>query len=242
MDANERTGTFPYLPSIAEVRARFDEEITALGGTVRDVYEDGRNLFARAVLRRAADVRPGDTVNGGVALRTLGPELLVHPYIFRQVCVNGAIRAHALQTRRVALVPTTVPAVPGFDVTLALDALGDAVRASAAPEAFKQGLREMRTATEIAADDVVNVLSLLSRHGASRELVLQILARFTHRDEDDRSAFGLMNAVTSVARDTSDPETRWRLEEIGARIPALVARRAPAEPRMVHRDELLTLT
>jgi hypothetical protein len=31
--------------------------------------------------------------------------------------------------------------------------------------------------------------------------------------------FGFMNAVTAVARDTRDPETRWRLEELGGAVP-----------------------
>jgi hypothetical protein len=37
--------------------------------------------------------------------------------------------------------------------------------------------------------------------------------------EGDRSRLALMNAVTSVARDTPDPEVRWRLEELGGGIP-----------------------
>jgi hypothetical protein len=45
-----------------------------------------------------------------------------------------------------------------------------------------------------------------------------ILDRFTKGS--DRSRFGLMNAVTSLARDTRDPELRWRLEELGGAIPA----------------------
>jgi hypothetical protein len=44
-----------------------------------------------------------------------------------------------------------------------------------------------------------------------------ILERFFR--EPDRSRFALMNAVTSVARDTADPELRWRLEEMGGGIP-----------------------
>jgi hypothetical protein len=36
-----------------------------------------------------------------------------------------------------------------------------------------------------------------------------------------------MNAVTSVARDTRDPELRWRLEEFGGGIPALARDPSP---------------
>ena len=43
--------------------------------------------------------------------------------------------------------------------------------------------------------------------------------------EKDRSPIGLMNAVTSLARDTRDPDLRWRLEEFGG---GVLARLAPA--------------
>jgi hypothetical protein len=38
-----------------------------------------------------------------------------------------------------------------------------------------------------------------------------------------------MNAVTSYARDTQDPERRWNLEELGG---GLLARLAAAPPRV----------
>jgi hypothetical protein len=34
--------------------------------------------------------------------------------------------------------------------------------------------------------------------------------------------YALMNAVTAVARDEEDPETKWDLEELGGCVPALV--------------------
>ena len=49
----------------------------------------------------------------------------------------------------------------------------------------------------------------------------QILDRYFSGTEG-RSAFGLMNAVTSLARDTEDPELRWELEELGGGVPALL--------------------
>jgi len=52
------------------------------------------------------------------------------------------------------------------------------------------------------------------------EVLEQIAGRFLR--ERDRSAFGLMNAVTSLARDTREPEMRWRLEEFGGGVPALL--------------------
>jgi hypothetical protein len=47
-------------------------------------------------------------------------------------------------------------------------------------------------------------------------LAQQVFERFFH--ENDRTRYGFMNAVTSLARDTRDHMTRWRLEELGGQI------------------------
>ena len=49
-------------------------------------------------------------------------------------------------------------------------------------------------------------------------LLRQIMNQFIR--ETDQTRFSLTNAVTTVARDTRDPEVRWRLEELGGAIAA----------------------
>jgi hypothetical protein len=61
--------------------------------------------------------------------------------------------------------------------------------------------------------------------GQSTRLLSAILDKFEEQQGD--SLFGLTNAITSVARDESDPGIRWRLEELGGSIPATIA---PTEP------------
>jgi hypothetical protein len=39
-----------------------------------------------------------------------------------------------------------------------------------------------------------------------------------------------MNAITSLARDTRDPERRWRLEELGGGMLALIHRQRKSGP------------
>jgi hypothetical protein len=201
------------FPTTAALAALFAEEIAAAGGTVSDTYNDGVRLFTRSVLPRVREVRPADQVQGGVALRASDREAWVHPYLFRLVCRNGAIMAHAVQTRHIA----------GDDFATPEEAVGavrDAVRACCAPEAFTAAAEAMRSAREVEADLALSLLPHLSRlpGGAGSPVLGAILERFFH--EADRSRFGLMNAVTSVARDTPDPEVRWRLEELGGGIPA----------------------
>jgi hypothetical protein len=45
------------------------------------------------------------------------------------------------------------------------------------------------------------------------ELYTRVLAELTRGG--DRSRYGLLNAVTAVARDTQDPDLRWQLEVAG---------------------------
>ena len=78
----------------------------------------------------------------------------------------------------------------------------------------------MRTAMESEADTLITLMPYLSRLPEAQvaTLVADLLQRFG--EGRDRSRYGLMNAVTARARDTKDPELRWRLEEIGGAITA----------------------
>jgi hypothetical protein len=214
-------------PTTQKIRETFAEEMSLLGGTVSDAFDDGTRLFLRGVLPVAADVRPGDAIHGGVALRTLGPEILVHPYTFREVCTNGAIRAHALEARRVARAEPAAWGAGDWPAREVLADLRDAVHACAGPDAFREGVDEMRSALEIEADHLLVLGTLMSRMGPEHASAFarQILRQFETRPDPHRSLFGLMNAVTAVARDTRDPETRWRLEELGGAVPLMRPRR-----------------
>jgi hypothetical protein len=208
---------FTFGLSTRDIRDLFTQEITRAGGTVSDTFDDEKHLFLRAILPDVREVRPRDQMQGGVALRATDQEIRVHPYLFRQVCRNGAIVVHAIETRQIELAD-----LPTLNVPEVLVELREAVRDCCSPEVFARGVEGMRTASEREADVALQLLPVLSRlpRGYSTQLLTEIMSRFT--SERDRSAFGLVNAVTSVARDTSDPEMRWNLEELGGGIPALV--------------------
>jgi hypothetical protein len=224
------TDRLEYLPGTREILDVFTDEITSLGGTVPNAYDDGARLFARAVLPADTEVTPGDHIRAGVAVRVTGAEICVHPYTFRQVCSNGAIAAHALQTRRLERVPSTGMFAPTYDVALALTDFRLAVQACASPEAFKAVASEMRSAAEMNADLFLYLLPSLANmpEDMVEYLVPLVVDRFTLGA--DRSVFGLLNAVTSAARDARDPETRWRLEELGGTMPAHLERKPRTRP------------
>jgi hypothetical protein len=210
------------LPATHAIADVFTEEVRLVGGNLSRPFNDGENVFLRAVLPDAREARAGDRFHGGVALRTKEHEILVHPYVFRQVCRNGAIIAQAVETRRIERVGDDA-----WDdaVGEVLGEVRQAVRACASADAFASAFIQIRSAVDAEADLALQLAPLIERlpPSAAGEMLAGILGRF-HQDRD-RSAYGLMNAVTSLARDTYDAESRWRLEEMGGAIPAGLSQR-----------------
>jgi len=199
------------FPTTDEIKTLFAEEIAAAGGVVSDTFDDRRRLFTRSVLPRLREVATGDRVQGGVALMATEGEVSVHPYVYRLVCKNGAIVAHAIQTRQ----------IEGCDFVTPEEVIGavrEAIRECCADDAFSAAAEQIRSARQTQADFALALLPHLARLSprVAAPVADLILERFSQGS--DRSRFGLMNAVTSVARDTADPEVRWRLEEMGGGI------------------------
>jgi hypothetical protein len=200
--------------TVTEIKTIFAEEVAAAGGTVSDSCDDGARLFTRSILPLTREVLPKDRFQGGVALRATEREVCVHPYVFRRICTNGSIRAHAIQTVQIG----------DLDTLTAYEAevlVREGIRACSAEEAFTEAAAEIRSAREAGVDLALNMMPLLSRlpHRVGAQIFSDIMDRF--KKGSDSSRVGLMNAVTSVARDTPDPELRWRLEEFGGGIVAL---------------------
>jgi hypothetical protein len=215
-----------YLPAAPEILEALEQEVRDLGGTVPDVYAEGDLLYARAVLPGATEVRPGDRVHGGVAVRTHDTEILIYPYSYRVVCTNGAIAAVGTGNRVVERLDLAAPSVL---IDAVLEELRAAIRTAAGPASLDATAAAMRSAAQREADVMVQLIPLLPHMppGMRASLVRTIVGRF--EAERDGSILGLVNAVTSVARDTSDPETRWRLEELGGGMLA----RLPERPRPI---------
>jgi hypothetical protein len=210
----ERIMAFQDGLTTGEIATVFADEIAALGGSISDKFDDGARLFIRAVLRQEREVQPRDRVQGGVALRAIQEEVSIHPYVFRQVCQNGAIIAQSVETRLIDRTDFTYDP----DAELAL-AIRDSIRECCEPEVFENVATAMRSAVNSPVDLALNLMPMLSRwpSGFGTEIFGRIVDEFFKTQRSSR--FDLMNAVTAVARDTTDPETRWQLETIGGAVP-----------------------
>ncbi len=154
-------------------------------------------------------------------------DILIHPYVFRVVCGNGAIMAQAVQTRHIAR-----DSASPFSIEAEVR---QAIRCCCEPEAFTFAADQMRTAKQSQADMLINMSAFLGTHRIPGEIASRILRQYFEMEE--RSAYGFMNAVTAVARDTKDPETKWRLESLGGAIPTQA--NPPSSPRPSRRERLI---
>jgi hypothetical protein len=194
-----------------ELKDVFGEEIRAGGGQVTSVFAHHDRLFARSTLPWVREVRPKDKVQGGVAMRASMQEIWVHPYLFRQVCRNGAIMCWTTRSSRIR-------ELYSLPCEKAAAALREAVHACCDEDSFTAETELLRTGAETAADLVLNMSetyrAAIERFGPS--VADQISEQFM--SVRDRSLFGLGNAVTAAARTEADPEVRWRMEEFGGGI------------------------
>lgn len=201
-----------------EILEAFTDEISAREGKVTETFHQPGQLFARSVLPQTEEIRARDKVQSGVALRATDTTAWVYPYVFRLVCKNGAIMAHAAEGREIPNLET----LPAFEV---VSQVREAVASCCEGNAFANAAEQMRTAAQQPIDAVLRMIPFFSRMSAlSPELARQVFERFFQ--EDDRTRYGFMNAVTSVARDTREHAMRWRLEELGGQLALMV----PPEP------------
>ncbi|OWK42337.1 hypothetical protein [Fimbriiglobus ruber] len=219
-------------PTTAQLLATFTDEVKAHQGRVTDTADDGRRLLARSVLPGLKDVRLGDRLQGGVALRAVGGEVWVHPYLFRLVCQNGAIVARTVGTRHLV-------GLEASDPRESLQAVREAVAACCDPDVFADTFDRVRTASETAADFALTMMPMLSRLAAlgASHLMERITDQFFR--DGDLSQFGLANAVTATARETRDPDLRWNLEEFGGGIAVGGMPPTPGPTRSAARREVL---
>ena len=91
----------------------------------------------------------------------------------------------------------------------------EAIGQSSSSDAFQTAVDEMSIAARTEVDNVLELLPMMTQMFGNRATELFGLVFGGFSAEGDQTRFGLMNAVTAIARDEPDLETRWRLEELG---------------------------
>jgi hypothetical protein len=142
--------------------------------------------------------------------------------LFREVCRNGAIMAQSIDSLHIECLGL-------YSLEEGTMALCDAISRCSAPQVFTKSMRDVRALGTSSIDNLLNLLPHLTQfHEAGMERYLsEILREFINAA--DNTQFGLMNAVTAVARETKDQDDRWRLEEMGGGIGAVLLPTKPSD-------------
>jgi hypothetical protein len=148
-----------------------------------------------------------------VAIRASEEEVSVHPYTYRLVCKNGAIHAESIETRQIV-------DAEFFNPIEAECALRETIQFCCAPGSFRKTAGRMRTSADRQVNLLLVVAPFLSRmRGREREsFMAQVIAQLPPDRRGTR--YDLVNLITAAARDTRDPEAKWRLEELGGAVAA----------------------
>jgi hypothetical protein len=213
-----------FRPGLEEIESVFTKEVAPYGGTIWDRFCEGQRLYVRSVYPQVREVLAGDHIQRGVALRVLDDAVVIYPYLFRQSGQNGAILAGVTDVRQIQRVKSRGTAAQVAEV---LAELGRLVHACSDEMILQNAIQHLRLSTEVEANVVARVMPLLA--SLPQHVVGDVMDRITVRFHAQRNhtLFELLTAVSAVARETADPATRWRLEELGG---SLFARRSSRGP------------
>ena len=103
-----------------------------------------------------------------------------------------------------------------------IHSLRHAIEVSMDEQLLTDAVGRMQSAIDMRPDTIISMLSHFD--DLPEQLMRLVLREF---DREERSAYGVFNAMTSVARETRDPERKWRLEDTAGGVLA----RLPVSPQ-----------
>jgi hypothetical protein len=181
-------------------------------------------LYLKAIDRTLTDsVREGDIICGGLIIRNseVGASALrVEPFILRRVCGNGLILEQSLKKIHLGRQTMKIGEIHWSEETRELEdrvlwaKVRDIIRATFDKRIFQSWVERLRESTKVEIKRPIEAVNNIVGHlGLSEEQKQRLLMHFS-----EPTKYGLVNAVTNLAREMKDVEEQVRLEELGGRI------------------------
>lgn len=170
-------------------------------------YEAGSDGFltlAASAPERRFELFEGDWMQIGFAASRQGDgPVRAWPRLLREVCRNGSLVC-----------------VAEFERHEGATGITDAVRRFLTPETYEPAIATLRETRNERVHDPRSFLDEFGRIDDHTWVLRPHMESIEDRyyDEDDRSAYGLVNAITATARDVEDWTERLALEEFAGRI------------------------
>ncbi len=193
---------------------------------------DRRTHLKITTPRLKGDVKVGDTVEAGISIvnSELGfGNMSVTPFIYRLVCTNGLATMQGDEAIKRIHRATAIPCYRNFTRFVDTDerkaakteiwrTIGDAVGQLLREATFKDLLERLQAAHKatVKSDGEKLIERVAKQYGLTADEHSAALANF--ETDDERSVWGLANAITRVANTTENYERASALESIGGQI------------------------
>ena len=210
----------------------FKQATADFGGIIgRDEEQRGVRFLASTFQGIERAITRGDAIQGGLALKVSSEEAQLSSFTFRLVCSNGMISTLADEEEDFSRYRETE-----FEETLYRKYAELSSTASEVAELYRQSQQQpadarlwqyvLHSLGQLQADRRwMDHLMLALMEERRRRLSGQTPERSTGLNTDI-NRFELINAVTAVARDTPEPELRWKMEELGGKLLAMPVEQA----------------
>lgn len=181
-------------------------------------------LYLKAVDRTlTVEIREEDVIYGGLIIRNseVGASAFrVEPFLLRKICENGLIGKHSLKRIHLGRQTLEIGEINWSDETRELEdkalwaKVRDIIRATFDKEIFKSWIERLRESTEVIIEKPTRAVNNIVKHaGLTEEQKSQLLMHFS-----EHTKYGLVNAVTTLARGTESVDEQIRLEEFGGKL------------------------
>jgi hypothetical protein len=169
------------------------------------------------------EVREEDVIYGGLILRNseVGASAFrVEPFILRKICSNGLIGAHSLKKIHLGRQTLEVGEIDWSEETRELEdqalwaKVKDIIGATFEQEVFESWVEKLKESTEIVVEKPVKAVNnIVKLAGLKEEQRNELLMHFS-----EHTKYGLVNAITTLARDTKSVDEQIRMEEFGGKL------------------------
>jgi hypothetical protein len=181
-------------------------------------------LYLKAIDRTlTAEITRGDIIYGGLIIRNseVGASAFrVETFILRKICSNGLIGEHALKKVHLGKQTMEIGEIDWSDETRELEdktlwaKARDIIKLTFDSSIFSSWVKKMRESTEIAIGKPIKAVNNVARlANLSEEQRDDLLAYFS-----EHTKYGLVNAITSLARETKSADEQIRLEGFGGKL------------------------
>jgi hypothetical protein len=190
----------------------FSGAIESAHGEMKNRIVKPRGAYCRAVLPLKEEVKRRDMLHHGAALRMHPRQLEVVPFVFRQVCSNGAIWSHNADAFSLQITDATAEGE-------IVEFVESSTASAASAETFQSCLAEIRAGITRRIDIGLVVTSMFRSRGAEMDdtALMLVLAEMLNQPEAS-TRYDAMNIVTAAAREVPDPELKWRMESLATRL------------------------